>query len=135
MHLTETCDDDTPNIITHVETTAATVTDEAALAPIHQALAERELLPAEHFVDAGYIDSARLVESKAEHKVRLVGPLTEDSSWQARARTGYAAGCFAVDWEGQKVSCPEGQESSIWTPSDTGYGKDESPCGVCRSNL
>jgi transposase len=108
----------------HVETTAATATDEAALAPLHQALAERELLPAEHLVDAGYVASARLVESKEQHQVRLVGPLTEDSSWQARAGEGYAAGCFAVDWEAQKVTCPQGHESSTWTETHTGYGQD-----------
>lgn len=124
VHLTETCDDETPNIITHVETTAATATDEAALAPIHAALAERELLPAEHLVDAGYMDSARLVESKQQHQVRLVGPLTEDSSWQARAGQGYAAGYFAVDWAAQRVICPEGQQSKTWTETHTGYGKD-----------
>src|SRR4051794_6118595 len=47
VHLTETCDDDSPHLITHVETTPATATDEAALAPIHEALKQRELLPAE----------------------------------------------------------------------------------------
>jgi transposase len=137
VHLTETCDDETPNIIMHVETTVATATDEAALAPIHTALQERELLPAEHLVDAGYVDSARLVESKGQYQVRLIGPLTEDSSWQARAGTGYAAGYFAVDWEAQKVTCPQGQESSIWTETHTGYGKEAIHVGfaavVCES--
>ncbi len=124
VHLTETCDDETPNIITHVETTAATATDEAALAPIHAALSARALLPMEHLVDAGYVDSARLVESKQHYQVRLVGPLTEDSSWQARAGQGYAAGCFTVDWAAQRVTCPEGRQSSKWTETHTGYGKD-----------
>jgi transposase len=124
VHITETCDGDAPNIITHVETTAATATDEAALEPIHQALQERDLLPAEHLVDAGYVDSARLVASKEQYEVRLVGPLPDDSSWQAQAGKGYAAGCFAVDWEAQKVTCPAGQKSSVWTPTQTGYGKE-----------
>ncbi len=35
VHITETCDEDTPHLITHVETTSATATDEAALEPIH----------------------------------------------------------------------------------------------------
>ena len=38
VHVTETCDEEPPHLITHVETTTATSTDEAALEPIHQAL-------------------------------------------------------------------------------------------------
>jgi transposase len=122
VHLTETCDDDRPHLITHVETTPATATDEAALEPIHEALKARELLPAEHLVDAGYVDSARLVVSKEQYQVRLVGPLTADSSWQAQAGRGYAAAYFVVDWEAQKVTCPAGQQSRHWTPKQTAYG-------------
>lgn len=43
VHITETCDEETPHLITHVETTSATATDEAALEPIHKALKERDL--------------------------------------------------------------------------------------------
>lgn len=137
VHLTETCDDDKPHLITHVQTTTATATDEAALEPIHQALAERDLLPAEHLVDAGYVDSARLTISKEQYEVRLVGPLPDDSSWQAQAGKGYAASCFSVDWERQKVTCPAGQQSSGWMPTHTGYGKEaihaQFAWATCRS--
>lgn len=64
VHLTETCDntpsdnDDDgtqpPNVITNVVTTHAAVADSTMTMPIHQDLAERELLPAEHLMDAGY---------------------------------------------------------------------------------
>ena len=50
IHLTETCDDDTPSIITDVATTPATTTDYEATAGIHDRLAERGLLPCEHLV-------------------------------------------------------------------------------------
>lgn len=124
VHITETCDDAAPHLITHVETTTATATDEAALEPIHQALKERDLLPAQHLVDAEYVDAARLTESKEQYEVRLVGPLPDDSSWQMQAGKGYAASCFSVDWEAQKVTCPAGQQSSIWTPTHTAWGKE-----------
>ncbi len=39
MHLTETCEPDSPNLITQVYTTAATVPDIKATAPIEQSLA------------------------------------------------------------------------------------------------
>ena len=44
-HATETCDDDTPHVITHVETTPATTPDDNMLEPIHAALAAQALLP------------------------------------------------------------------------------------------
>jgi transposase len=127
VHLTETCDDDAPHLITHVETTVATATDEAALAPIHQALQERALLPAEQLVEAGYVDSARLVESKKRYSVRLVGPLPAESSWQGQASAGYAASCLALDWEAQQVRCPAGQQSSNWLAKRTAWGAEAIP--------
>src|SRR5579859_2899289 len=45
VHLTETCDDETPHLITHVETTPATIYDGAVLETIHAALAEKGLRP------------------------------------------------------------------------------------------
>jgi len=47
VHLTETCDEDTPNLITDVTTTPATTLDFPVLATIQQNLAERAVLPSE----------------------------------------------------------------------------------------
>jgi transposase len=55
-HVTETCDDDTPHVITPVETTLATTPDEQMLDTIHAALAEHALLPQHHLVDCGDTD-------------------------------------------------------------------------------
>ena len=52
-HATETCDDDTPHVITHVETTPATTPDDNMLETIHAALAAKALLPRQHLVDCG----------------------------------------------------------------------------------
>lgn len=123
VHLTETCEEQHPHLITHVETTAATRQDDQALPAIHQGLAERDLLPGEHLLDAGYVDSVQLVGSQQEHGVRLVGPVPADSSWQARAGQGYAVRCFAVDWERQQVRCPAGQVSREWKPVQEASGR------------
>ena len=64
----------------------------------------------------------RVVASKEHYEVRLVGPLTEDSSWQAQAGLGYAARCFAVDWEAQHVTCPLGNRAAVWAQRTPGYG-------------
>jgi hypothetical protein len=53
VHLTETCDPDTPRLLTNVETTPATTPDDNILASVHAALAARDRLPAEHLVDTG----------------------------------------------------------------------------------
>ena len=47
-HLTESCDAETPDLITHVETTFAGTADVTQTARIHQALEAKQLLPHEH---------------------------------------------------------------------------------------
>ncbi|MGX1887710.1 hypothetical protein [Streptomyces sp. NPDC055287] len=59
VHLSETCEPDAPHPITNVETADATVNDTELTAKVHQHLAERELQPREHVVDAGYVTAAR----------------------------------------------------------------------------
>lgn len=122
VHLTETCDTDAPHLITHVATTPAPVGDIDLTAPIHEALAARDLLPAEHFVDAGYVDAPLLVTSKAQHQIEMVGPVRPDVSWQGKAGQGYDLSGFALDWEAQAVTCPQGQISTTWVPSQDAWG-------------
>jgi transposase len=115
VHFTETCDDDADlHVITHVETTLATSQDVDAPAPIHQALAQRDLLPREHLMDAGYVDADLVVEAQRDYAIDIVGPITRDVSWQAREKTGYDLSQFVVDWEAQQVTCPQGQHSVQW---------------------
>ena len=53
VHLTETCDEDGPHLITHGATTPAPVADREVLAGGYEALAAKGLLPDTHLVDAG----------------------------------------------------------------------------------
>ena len=62
--LLQTCDDDAPHLLTHAETTQASVTDDAVAERIHEALQEKQLLPETHVVDTGYLDAKLLVESQ-----------------------------------------------------------------------
>jgi transposase len=114
VHLTEAYDDDTPNLITDVTTTAATTTDYESLPQIQAKLAARAMLPAEHIVDSGYITAEHLVTSQTEHAIELVGPVNSEQSWQARAENGFAIAQFAIDWEAQQAICPQGQTSISW---------------------
>jgi transposase len=74
VHVSETCDDDRPHLITHVETTTANVHEAQCTEKIHQALVDKHLPPHQHLVDAAYVGAELLVSSKREHSISLVGP-------------------------------------------------------------
>lgn len=132
VHLTETSDADTPHLITHVETTSAPVSDIDMTAPIHQALADKGLLPAAHLADAGYVDADLLISSHRDHEIDLVGPVRPDTSWQAKAGQGFDVPAFTIDWETRTVICPEGQTSFDWVPSRDSWGNDTIHIGFHR---
>jgi hypothetical protein len=70
VHLTETYGEETPNIITKVQTEQATVNDNYSLPKIHERLSKSELLPDKHLVDAGYIEArSHLINSRAKLKL------------------------------------------------------------------
>jgi transposase len=74
VHLSETCEPTAPHLLTHVQTTPATVHEAQCTASIQQALVDKDLPPSEHLVDAAYIDAALLVTSHVEHGIVLRGP-------------------------------------------------------------
>ena len=115
-HATETCDEDTPHIITHVQTTPATTADDHMLETIHAALAEQALLPRDHLVDCGYTDAETFVTSAQDYGVTIVGPVAADPSWQAREGTGYENSAFTINWETHTATCPQGKQSRKWQP-------------------
>lgn len=114
VHLSESCETYLPRLITNVETGNAAAPDGAMTATIHKHLAAQDLLPREHLMDGGYLDAQVLVTESTTHAVRLVGPVPSDPSWQARAAEGYDLACFAIDWEAQQVTCPQGRVSTQW---------------------
>ena len=89
IHLSETCDEDAPHLITHVETTPSTNKDHEIIEKLHASLSQQNLSPSQHIVDAGYIDTELLVTSQKNYKIDLIGPATGDSHWQARAGKGF----------------------------------------------
>jgi transposase len=122
VHLTETCEDDTPNLITQVTTTSASVDDHTMLEPIQADLAARDILPGEHYVDSGYVDAQALVESQRQ-QIKLVGPMQADGCWQARTKGGITNAQFVIDWDAQQAVCPEGKLSRTWQPCMDGTNK------------
>jgi transposase len=114
VHLTETCDEDTPNLITDVQTTPATTADAMMTAPIEANLARKQLLPSIHIVDTNYVAADQLVASQKQYSIKLLGPVTADSSWQAHAQQGFDLTHFVIDWSSKAATCPHGRQSVYW---------------------
>ena len=114
VHRTETCDEGGPHLITDVATTPAPAPDNTVTGTIQDRLAARGLPPQEHLVDAGYVSAAHLVSSRTAHACDLIGPTGPERSWQARAAAGFATTDFALDGEGRRATCPQGQASVAW---------------------
>ncbi|WP_030682543.1 IS1182 family transposase [Streptomyces rimosus] len=136
IHLTETCGEDAPNLVTNVATTVATVADSAVNEEIHTSLAARGCLPAEHWVDAGYPTAAQVLTTWAEHGVELHGPLAGNTSSQAEGAFGLDA--FAIDWERRQATCPNGVTATKWYTRADSKGLPviqvrfpDSRCGPC----
>jgi transposase len=110
-HLTETCDQDSPHLITQVQTTPSTTYDGHALPDIQAELAQKDRLPSEQLVDEGYTEAAHLVSSQQLYHIQLMGPVAGDCSRQARKKRGYDVTCFEIDWENACVRCPAGKTS------------------------
>jgi len=117
VHITETCEDDLPHLVTQVETMTGPIADGNATPVIHENLARRDLLPQTHLVDTGYLDAELLVSSRHDYAVDLFGPTRANRHWQARAGEGFDIQHFRVDWEKEQATCPEGRTSVSWTPA------------------
>lgn len=138
VHLTETCDEDSPHLISHVETSSATVQDVDVVEKIHADLELRECLPAQHIIDTGYSAAVHYLNSLKVYGIEFIAPARPEHSWQHTQKTGFDASQFQVDWERKKVICPMGKESSSWTPTRSRRGHEvyfihfrEKDCRVC----
>jgi hypothetical protein len=100
VHLTETYEPDSPNLITQVAATDSTVQDVRLVAPIHAHLAERGLLPDLHLVD----------------RVNLVGPIPDSTSWQTKDG-GFSQADFASTSAGKPAGyLPERRDKQPLPP-------------------
>jgi len=122
VHLTETCHEDAPRLITNVELTPAPPADYEMTATIHQHLAEKDQAPSVHLVDSGYLDADLLVESPRDYQIELLGPLSQNGTWQAKDGKGYANAQFEVDWEALIATCPQGKTSRTGRTYQDGHG-------------
>ena len=136
IHLTETGEPDHPHLITAVQTTGPALPDHQILPELHAQLQQRTGPPTEHIVDAGYMTGDDVVQSLARG-VSLLGPIINDFSWQARAEGGFAVAAFTVDWNQERVVCPQGHASRSWKPYIDRYDRSviavQFAPAVCRA--
>ncbi len=123
VHLTETCDEEKPHLITQVETRPAIEQDNQATAEIQEELAKNQLAPSQHLVDAGYVSAKLILDSQEKHQIDLIGPVHVDPSWQSRTPGAFDASQFQVDWQAQSATCPQGQRSIRWYPQQDSQGE------------
>ena len=114
VHLSETCEDDSAHLITHVHTTAADVHEATCTQGIHEGLRKKDLVPPAHFVDAAYVSAELLVDSRTDFDIDLIGPPPGNSTWQTKVEGAYTNEQFTIDWEKRMVHCPQGVASAAW---------------------
>ena len=134
VHVTETCDDDAAHLVTDVTTCPAMQPDMTSTAGIHEGLAAKGLLPAEHFVDSAYVDAGLLAGSRRDYGVALEGPVRGTASRPARAGQGYDLPHFAIDWNHEQVTCPQGKTSVSWRHETVGSGETRICAQFSRSD-
>ena len=114
VHVTESCDENNPQLIVNVLSTPATQQDVSTTQAVHQALADKHHLPKEQLVDAGYIDAELLVAMKRDFDVQLIGPPRGAKGWQTKELGAFTVSDFEVDWDDKQATCPAGKTSAYW---------------------
>jgi transposase len=128
VHLTETCAEDAPRLLTDVQTTAATRADHQQTGLIQAALCAKGLRPEEHYFDGGYASLENLVQSRAQ-AIAIYSPMRLNTSWQAQTEQGFSSANFFIDWERKQLLCPNGKSSLTWSESQP---KTEAPSIAIR---
>ena len=113
VHISETCDDDLPPIITSIVTTAASVPDQVMGSYIQDYLEEKDCKPTEHLVDGGYLSAAYL-EASERLGIEVIGPTPQTSHWQSKVEAGVTTDQFEIYWEQHYAQCPAGKRSISW---------------------
>ena len=106
VQVTETDDEGYPHIITDIVGTSSNRTDWEELPAIQERLETRDCLPAEHYVDAGYMSGPNLESSQKKH-IDLIGPFPNFVTPQDLLLDGITQSYFQIDAKNNTVTCPQ----------------------------
>jgi transposase len=73
-------------------------------------------------VDEGYVDAGAIVESRQLYGIVLLGPISRNNQWQAKAGQGYDRSGFSIDWDAKEATCPQGKKSVYWRERTDQHG-------------
>ena len=94
----------------------APVSDFDRIPSIQAARGQRDLLPNEQVLDAGYVTAAQISSSQTDSGIDLLGPIAADNRWQAQAAQGCGTADFPLAWQAHTAHCPQGHQSVWWMP-------------------
>src|SRR5262249_28727917 len=89
VNVSATCEDPPPHLLTDGQSASAVVYEAMCTEERHQALAEKDLSPKEHLVDAAYVEAALLVSSRPDYGIDVIGPTRPNGSWQTQVEGAY----------------------------------------------
>jgi transposase len=73
-------------------------------------------------VDAAYISSELLVNSRDDQGIILRGPTRPSQGWQMQVQGAYTIDQFNIDFDKKQVRCPQGNMSAAWWEHGGGQG-------------
>ncbi len=115
LHVTETVDEVlNTRFITDMTVTPAFIQDNTPVQDIQQRLIERQVPPAQQYVDQGYMSGANL-QASLEQSIDLRGFMRDGNVTKPE---GFRLPDFSIDVANRQATCPAGQEPIRWSPID-----------------
>jgi transposase len=121
-----------PQVITSVATARAAVADVAMTTAVHDQMQASQVTPGEHVVDSGFMSAAALMAARLRG-ITLPGPLPAGRPAAGR----HPPAAFAIDFDREQATCPQGAASSSWSPFTRRDGTQlinvQFPARTCRA--
>ncbi len=127
--IVETAEPDRPNFVTAVDVHNAAKPDRSALQPMVEDLKQKDLLPEQLYVDAGYTSGEAIDTLQEDHDVALRGPVAEEPK-----RGVFPQSEFTIDRENEQATCPQGHISASCSHEKSGeiqFTFSKADCASC----
>lgn len=107
---------------------------------INQHLADKNLLPNQHFVDSSYPNANNFLRSHEDYGLKLIAPPLPNKCWQSQANEGFYLSYFTINWQKKQAICPMKETSVSWKKRQDKSGNktidirfDKNICLGCQS--